>query len=229
MKNIKRILWGAAIAALGVIIGLNSFGVADINIFFDGWWTLFIIVPSFLGLFERDGRLVSLVFLLAGIALLLEAQDILSWELISKLIVPVILVLVGLSIIFKDVFKDKAAAKIKELKNENPDYSGKEFSALFSGQNLSFDGQVFDGCRLSAIFGGIKCDLSRAVIEKDAVIEAEGIFGGVDIILPQDVNCVISSNSIFGGVSDKRKKTAPDSAPTVYIKGTAIFGGVDVK
>lgn len=229
MKNIKRILWGVAIAAIGVIIGINSFGVADINIFFDGWWTLFIIVPSFLGLFERDGRLVSLIFLLAGVALLLESQNILSWEVVSKLVVPVILVLVGLSIIFKDVFKDKAAAKIKEIKNQNPDFSDKEYSALFSGQNLSFDGQLFEGCKLSAVFGGIKCDLSRAVIEKDVVIEAEGIFGGVDIILPPEVSCVVSSNSIFGGVADKHKRSVDNGVPTVYVKGTAIFGGVDVK
>ena len=46
MKNLSRILWGIVLIFIGVIWGLNRTGVADINIFFDGWWTLFIIVPS---------------------------------------------------------------------------------------------------------------------------------------------------------------------------------------
>ena len=38
----------------GVIFGLNALEITDINIFFDGWWTLFIIVPCFIGLFKDD-------------------------------------------------------------------------------------------------------------------------------------------------------------------------------
>lgn len=46
MKNVRNVLWGIVLIAVGVIIALHAFGVADINIFFDGWWTLFIIVPA---------------------------------------------------------------------------------------------------------------------------------------------------------------------------------------
>lgn len=45
MKKLNSILWGAALIALGVIWVLNSINVININLFFDGWWTLFIIVP----------------------------------------------------------------------------------------------------------------------------------------------------------------------------------------
>ena len=45
MKNITKILWGTALIAVGGIIALNAFGITDIELFFDGWWTLFIIVP----------------------------------------------------------------------------------------------------------------------------------------------------------------------------------------
>lgn len=229
MKNVKRILWGVCIAALGVIIGLNSFGVADINIFFDGWWTLFIIVPSIVGLIEGGGRTVSLIFLVAGILLLLECQGFVTWEMISKLILPVVLVIVGISIIFKGVIKDKVTEKIKNIRSQESGSEAKEYNAFFSGQDISFDGQVFEGCKLAALFGGIKCDLSGAVIQKDIVIDAEGIFGGVDIILPQGVNCAVKSSAIFGGVSNKYSKNKEEGRPTVYVNGTAVFGGVDVK
>ena len=55
MKKLNGILWGAALIALGVIWVLNRTNVIDINLFFDGWWTLFIIVPCAIGLItERD-------------------------------------------------------------------------------------------------------------------------------------------------------------------------------
>lgn len=51
----------------------------------------------------------------------------------------------------------------------------------FSGQNVKFDGEKFNGTELTAVFGGVKCDLTKAIIEKDVVINATCIFGGVDI------------------------------------------------
>lgn len=55
------------------------------------------------------------------------------------------------------------------------------------------------------------------------------IFGGIDILLPENINVKISSNSIFGGFSDKRVVRRSDADFTVYIKGNCIFGGVDIK
>ena len=37
MNNIKNILWGIILVIIGVIIGLNTIGITDIDIFFDGW------------------------------------------------------------------------------------------------------------------------------------------------------------------------------------------------
>ena len=45
MKKLNGIVWGIVLVAAGVLLGLNAFGITDIDIFFDGWWTLFIIVP----------------------------------------------------------------------------------------------------------------------------------------------------------------------------------------
>ena len=93
---------------------------------------------------------------------------------------------------------------------------------------MNFDGQVFDGAELTAIFGGVECDLSRAIIEKDCKINATAIFGGVDIIVPRGVNVKVSSTNIFGGTSDECDKT-PDAPVTIYIEAVSVFGGVDIK
>ena len=76
------------------------FGIININMFFDGWWTLFIIVPTFIGLFKEKEKTGNLIGLIIGIALLLGCQKVLDFDIIWKLVLPVILVVVGISIIF---------------------------------------------------------------------------------------------------------------------------------
>lgn len=53
--------------------------------------------------------------------------------------------------------------------------------------------------------------------------------GGADILLPDNVNIKVNSNSLFGGVDNKNHQNLKDNAHTVYLNGTCIFGGVDVK
>lgn len=54
MKNFSKVLWGVFFVIIGIIIGVNALGIADINIFFKGWWTLFIIIPCLIGLFDSN-------------------------------------------------------------------------------------------------------------------------------------------------------------------------------
>lgn len=113
MKDIKEkiygIIWGAALIAVGVILGGNALGLFDINIFFNGWWTLFIIIPSLVGLITEKKKAGSLVCLLIGVLLLLAAQDVVSFDLIWKMIIPVIVVMIGVALLAKYICGCKIA------------------------------------------------------------------------------------------------------------------------
>lgn len=227
MKNFRNILWGVVLVAVGLILGLNSLELIDFNIFFDGWWTLFIIVPCFINLFseqEKTGNMIGLIF---GTALLLSCQGLMDFDLIWKLAFPTILVVIGLSFIFRDTLNHKVNEKIKKLNKNNSDM--KEYCSTFSEQKINFDDEKFKGCNLTAVFGGIECDLRKSKIEKDQVINVSAIFGGVDIFVPQDVGVKVQSTSIFGGVDDKNKNSAKEEAPTIYVNATCIFGGVEIR
>ncbi len=228
MKKSTGALWGIVLVALGIVFGLNALDITDINIFFDGWWTLFIIVPCAIGLFTEREKTGNLIGIIIGVVLLLACQDVLRFDLVGKLIVPVALVAIGATMVIKYFFGGKTKAEIK-LVNEKNGNVKEEYYSTFSGQNVSYAGKEFKGTTLSAVFGGIKCDLTGAVINDDVVINASAVFGGVDIIVPKDYNVKIESNSIFGGVSEKRGFVSVANAPTVYINATCIFGGVDVK
>lgn len=227
MKKISKILWGAVLIAIGVIFSLNAFGITDIKVFFDGWWTLFIIVPCFIGIFTDREKTGNIIGLLIGLFLLLCCQNVLSFGMLWKLAIPAVIVIIGLKLILGGLFGDKAVKMISESRQNGDNI--KIGCATFSGQDMNFDGEVFSGAELTAVFGGVECDLRTAIIEKDCAITASAIFGGIDIYVPDYVNVKINSNSIFGGVSGKNKRPPIQGGVTLYINATCIFGGIDIK
>ncbi len=227
MKKNSNVLWGILLVALGLVFGLNSFGLLDIDLFFDGWWTLMIIIPSFISLFSAKDKVVSIVGLTVGILLLLVSQDILTFELIKKITVPLIFVVIGLCLMFKDSFNPKQKSAFEQMKRTSGPLP--ELAGVFSSQNTRYDGVAFEGADITAAFGGYVCGAENSLISKDCMVNCTAIFGGIDLYLPSNVNVLIRSTSIFGGVSDKRANTAPVPGPTVYVNALCLFGGVDVK
>ncbi len=228
MKKSTAVLWGIVLIGLGIIFGLNALNITDIDIFFDGWWTLFIIVPCVIGLINEKEKTGNLIGILIGVVLLLGCQDVLRFDLIGKLIVPAILVVIGVSVILKNTIGSKTRKEIKIILDKN-NTTREEYYSTFSAQKLRFDGQDFSGTGVSAVFGGIDIDLTGAIITEDVVINANAVFGGVDIIVPTEYNVKVDSSSVFGGVSTKRSTKPIEGAPTVYVNATCVFGGVDIK
>ena len=70
--------------------------------------------------------------------------------------------------------------------------------------------------------------LREANITQDQIINATAVFGGIDIIVPSNVNVKVKSNSIFGGV-DNKIIINKENAPTIYVKAFCLFGGVEIK
>lgn len=224
MKKISGILWGVVLIAIGVILALNACGITKIDLFFDGWWTVFILVPSAIGLVTNHNKWNSIIGLLIGIFLLLACQGVLGFSLTWKILLPAVVVLIGLRMIFKSLLPSKAFKKSHE---SGSDF--KEQNAVFSGVEMKLSGELFSGADLNALFGGIECDLREAIIESDCTIEANAIFGGIDIFVPNNINVKVDSNSIFGGVGNKSNNKQIEGATTLYIKASGIFGGVDIK
>ena len=227
MKKISNVVWGVILVAVGALLALKAVNIIDFEILFDGWWTLFIIVPCTVGLFTERDKMGNLIGLCIGLGLLLACRDVLSFGMLWKLIVPAIVVIIGFKMIFGS-FRKRESEKIKQRISETVGDCA-AYCSTFSGQDINFDGQEFHGVELTAIFGGIECDLTRAIITEDAVIQLTAIFGGVDIALPPNVNVKLTSNSIFGGVSLKGYKDFDPNLPTIYITGNCVFGGADIK
>ena len=226
MKNSKNIIWGLALIAIGVILAGNALNLFDVDLFFDGWWTLFIIVPCLSGLLTDSDKKGSIIGLIVGVLLLLASQNVIDFDIVWKLLLPIVIIAIGLSIIFKNTFDKEVNKNIDKLNKKLKKDDG--YCATFSGQKIKID-EEFNGTNLNAIFGGIDFDLRKAKIKDDALINVTSVFGGVDIFLPDNVKVKIKSNSIFGGVSNKKETEENKNTKTIYINATCIFGGVEVK
>ena len=116
MKKASSVIWGILLIAAGVIFALNTLNIADIDIFFSGWWTLFIIVPCGVGLFTEREKTGNIIGIAIGVFLLLCCQDILSFSMLWKLLVPAIIVIIGLKMVLTGLFGNKANEIISKMK-----------------------------------------------------------------------------------------------------------------
>ena len=223
MDKINRILWGLVFIVLGIIIALNVFNIIDFNIFFRGWWTLFIIVPCFIGLFDNtnESKMGNIVGLVIGVLLLLMCNNLIRFDIIIKLFIPAIFVIIGLYLILGSSINSKVKEKINSTNKDNLE----SIVATFAEKNEKPN--KFNGAKVDAIFGSVYLDLSESSIKNESVIVATGIFGSVNIKVPEDTQVIIKSTPIFGGVSNKSK--GKNEKKIIYIEAYAVFGSVDIK
>lgn len=226
MRNkVSNILWGLAFIIVGLGFAGNAFGIWDFRLFFSGWWTLFIIVPSILSIVQNGPRPANIIGVCVGVLLLLAAQGYVNGDLVGDMIVPIILIIIGLGFLFKTTGAKNGFHK------EFHDTDGKmaDLTAIFGGRDARYQNEIFEGAIVNAIFGGVELDLRGAIIKNDIEISATAIFGGIDIFVPSGVRVKVSSIPIFGGVSNKTLASEDPNAPVIYVNATCMFGGVDIK
>ena len=121
----KSVLWGILLIIVGVLFLGNSLDIWHINLFFKGWWTLFIIVPSIIEIFDKNNFSGSLISLVIGVLLLLACQDIISWSKIWKIFVPLLVIVIGITLIFRSFMKPKIKSAV----------NAREYVAVFGEVN----------------------------------------------------------------------------------------------
>lgn len=244
-KDYSALIFGILIIAIGIILSGNIFNIWHIDIFFDGWWTLFLIVPGIISILRRGFNWGSGIIVTIGLIFLLDSQDIVDSRIMWKLIFPIVLIAIGISIITSFFRRDKYHFEIeyssdgesyesdtindddRSYKTDNSQHP--RYSTILGGGEIKNNSDNLKSVTIEAILGGFDLDLRDAKINEDIDLDITVVLGGVDIYLPSNVEVVIVSGTpVLGGLSFRKNIAAP-GAPKVRVKYVTVLGGVEIK
>ncbi len=224
-KRISRTVLGLCIAAVGIGYLGNQFSWWHFDLFFEGWWTLFIIVPCLVAIIESGPHLGNLLGLAFGICLLLHQQGVLRHGFIRRIALPAALVILGLYLVFSS-FSRRRSVQYKAGPGGADFTQHPEYLAIFSSDYPKNAAKQFAGGSATAVFGNLEVDLRECALIGDCKFEATSVFGRVRIFAPVDCQVQMHSVPILG--SNRCSVIAQGQGPVLHIEATSVFGQVEV-
>jgi len=232
---------GIILVAIGGLLIINNFGVFDFNIkhVIFSWHTIALIVGIII-LSNSKSSIAGLIFILVGAWGYLG--HLFPWfdDLVFSDLWPIILIIVGLSLLFRKKNVKHNACKMKEdfpsdfIKSSTESEISTDAIdevAIFTSSRRYIHTQNFRGGKITSIFGGVHLDFAHAKLAPgENELEISCIFGGCKLYIPRSWKVIVNVTSVFGGVDDKRfiNFEIPDSDGVLIIKGAAIFGGAEI-
>ncbi len=233
MKTFKGELFlGIAIVIAGLALLTNNLGLTEWDVwkFVTLLWPLILLYwgIGYLINHQSKGEVFSgvlIVFL--GLAFLGNNFGLIefSFQMIWRIALPVLLILFGINLI-----------------RAKTGHNDKHFRAVLGGLEKKGNWEVESGT-YTVFMGGIDLDLRDAQIPLgETVLHINVMMGGVDIIVPKDLNVICEGSVYLGGMEMLDRSTggivgattatqtgSDDPARTLYIKFTGLMGGIEVK
>lgn len=221
--NPGRLLVGLVLVALGIVFLLDRLGVASAGWLIGALWPLVIVAAGVLQIaVTRRAHLGAGITIVVGLVLLAATLNLLSAN-VWQFFWPVALIVVGLLFLAGMVSRGIVG------QTQQRDDVAHAFS-VFGGQKVVNESQQFRGASLTSFFGGVTLDLRQANLAPEgADVDVMTAFGGAGIVVPEGWHVSLSGIPIFGGFDDKTSGTRPQGGPELRVRGTALFGGVEVK
>ncbi|SKC44713.1 LiaF transmembrane domain-containing protein [Ohtaekwangia koreensis] len=230
--------WGGLIiVAVGAVLLAKKAG-ADLPSWLFTWQMALITFGVFVGAKHRFRDWGWLVPVAIGSVFLADRfiEDI----SIEQFFWPIIIIFIGLVMIFKPKrnrdgawkrWNEKQHQQFSAMSSQNTEEDFINAITVFGGAKKVIISKDFKGGEATTFFGGVEINLTQADINGRAELELTQVFGGTKLVVPS--NWKIQTEelvSVFGGLDDKRKNiTTPDPDKTLVLKGTCIFGGIDIK
>lgn len=221
-----RIFWGLFLILIGFLFLLDRMGRLDFGDLLRQYWPAVFIIIGLSILISNNFRNAGAgyFFIIFGGLWLLMRMRILDRSL-WHYIWPLAIIAVGLWILLKPVLSGR--------KNPFPQITADDFriSAVLAGMKRSVETNNFKGGTAEAILGSVEIDFTGASLaEGKAVLGLTAVLGGVEIRVPRDWQVVLEGTPILGGIEDKsRPVSEQDKKGTLFVKATAVLGGIEIK
>lgn len=220
-----KLIFGAFIALLGVVLTLDNFGLIESRHVLRYWSLLLVALGVSIFWRARDvsGKVSGALLGVVGVWFLANALGVMRvriWELFW----PLVLIILGTSIILQTLRPRRPLGDIDPT-------SVVGLFAVMSGTKHRSSSHAFQGGDMTAIMGGCELDLRQATIAgSGAALDLLAFMGGHEIRVPLGWRVVSKVLPVMGGVVDH---TVPpkdgEAAPTLVLRGFVMMGGVEVK
>lgn len=221
-----RIFWGLLIILIGVLFLLDQMGQLDFGSIISRYWPLILILAGIWHLIANNFRDAAggLFMIIIGGFFMLMKLEILgrsAWHYFW----PLIIIAVGLLVLLGST-RLRSSEKMPSIKGDDLDAF-----VIFSGLNRKIESQNFRGGKATALMGGMDLDFTPARLEGGkASIELTAILGGIGVRVPRTWRVKVEGGPVLGGIEEKHQFTpGPEEAPVLFIKATAILGGIEIK
>lgn len=242
-----KILIGLLILMAGILVLLRNLDyIQEVHIL--DYWPVILILLGLKKVFDpQPFRQVywGLVILAIGVLFMLRNLAYLHFSVGD--LWPVVLILLGIEI-FRSGFghsrfrqahwhaccsgkdaKDSAGSFAAHLGSQSLDNDYINVSVVLGGTHIKPISKQLKGGSISAIMGGCEIDLRDADIKGNAMsLEITTIMGGVELWVPAHWQVVSQVSPLLGGVENKAVPRG-ENLKELFLKGTAIMGGVEVK
>ncbi len=227
-----RYLVGLVIIAAGIIALLNNFGVTSISLGYliNLVWPLLLAMAGINFIINRrDTASMVTGSILIGLGLIFLGRNAgffdINMNYIWRGLWPVIIILVGISLLSKKQPNDKGHLAMMGSVEKN-----REDWRLESGQ-------------YSAIMGAVELDIRRASFaEREVSLVLNAIMGGITLIVPEDIAISCKGTSIMGGIDILGKGSGgiignisiqsgdgETASKILNLDCTCIMGGIEIK
>lgn len=233
-------MWtGLLILLIGVVALLRA-TVEGFPTWVFSWQSLLILLGLIIGVKHHfRGAAWFVLILVGGVFLVNDIYPVLTFRYLW----PLILIVIGLFLIlrprhrfgnFGDDVKKNDVTGTPGPGPESEKVTRENFVdsvCIFSGNKKNIFSKDFKGADIVNIFGGTELNLTQADIHGRVPVEFTTIFGGAKLIIPSNWAVQSEAVTIFGGLEDKRSVSQgpENSEKTLVLKGTIIFGGIEIK
>lgn len=220
-------LIGVVLICFGALLLLKNYGIFSVRDVFQFW----PILPVVWGAQAIAKGRSTFTYLVGGIAVVLGSIKLLDnldiIDVSSKLYAPLLLISLGVAFLICNLKGDQVP-KEGQIVNSPTIHP----MVIFGGVVQRVDSQEFEGGEILALFGGVEIDFRKAKMKSNAaVIEANAIFGGCQLKVPETWSVELRGAGVLGGYEDKTISPRPEDGPTqkLILTGNAVFGGISIE
>ena len=228
-----KVLFGIAVISFGILFLLERQGMP-----FPGWvisWKTIVITAGLITLYKHRFRsFFAWVVVCIGVAFL--SNDFYPHSVDKKLILPILVIAFGIHMVLKHTsLFNKNKEQETTFFDDSRELSSEEYirsSTVFGGTTKNVVSKTFKGAHLTTVFGGTEINLMKADIEGPININTRTVFGGITLIVPANWQVHSNVTTIAGSVEDQRgfsSESSFDQHKLVTLKGTCLFGGVEIR